>query len=130
MNLVSFKTILCFLLGFGWTGAIFYPIFENKLTVALIAVAAGVSFMFLIAFLLRQVLRLSSEGTFSTANTVGFVGSVYLRIPGPEEAGKVNISYRGSMHELLAFSDTPIETGATIRVVRAIDASTVFVEKL
>ena len=54
MNLVSFKTILCFLLGFGWTGAIFYPIFENKLTVALIAVAAGVSFMFLIAFLLRQ----------------------------------------------------------------------------
>ena len=76
------------------------------------------------------MLRLSSEGTFSTANTVGFVGSVYLRIPGPEEAGKVNISYRGSMHELLAFSDTPIETGATIRVVRAIDASTVFVEKL
>lgn len=130
MNLVSFKTILCFLLGFGWTGAIFYPIFENKLTVALIAVAAGVSFMFLIAFLLRQVLRLSSEGTFSTANIVGLVGSVYLRIPGPEEAGKVNISYRGSMHELLAFSDTPIETGATIRVVRAIDASTVFVEKL
>ena len=34
------------------------------------------------------------------------------------------------MHELLAFSDTPIETGTTIRVVRAIDASTVFVEKL
>ena len=92
MNLVSFKTILCFLLGFGWTGAIFYPIFENKLTVALIAVAAGVSFMFLIAFLLRQVLRLSSEGTFSTANIVGLVGSVYLRIPGPEEAGKANSS--------------------------------------
>ena len=130
MNLVSFKTILCFLLGFGWTGAIFYPIFENKVTVALIAVAAGVSFMFLIAFLLRQVLLLASERTFSTANVVGLVVSVYLRSPGPEEAGKVNISYRGSMHELLAFSDTPIETGATIRVVRAIDASTVFVEKL
>ena len=81
MNLVSFKPILCFLIGFGWTGAIFYPIFENKVTVALIAVAAGVSFMFLIAFLLRQVLRLSSEGTFSTGNVVGFVGSVYLRIP-------------------------------------------------
>lgn len=129
MNLISVKTILCFLLGFGWTGAVFYPIFENKVTVALIALAVGVAFMFLIAFLLRQVLRLSADGTFTTAKVVGSVGSVYLRIPGPDEPGKVNVTYRGSMHELLAYSDTPIETGASVRVVRTVDASAVYVER-
>ncbi len=129
MNLVSFKTIICFLLGFGWTGAIFYPIFENKIIVALMAFAVGVVFMFLIAFLLRQVLRLSYDGSFSTAKIIGSVGNVYLRIPGAQSAGKVNVSFHGSMHELQAYSDEAIETGATIKVVRAIDESTVFVER-
>lgn len=129
MNLVSVKTVACFLIGFGWTGAIFYPHLENKVILSIIAVAVGVIFMFLIAFLLRQVLRLSADGTFTPERTVGKVGEVYLRIPGGAEAGKVNVSLCGSMHELLAFSDAEIETGAKVRIVRTVDSSSVFVER-
>lgn len=127
MNLVSVKTVACFLIGFGWTGAIFYPHMESKVILSIIAAAVGVTFMFLIAFLLRQVLRLSVDGTFTTGQTVGKVGEVYLRIPGGSEAGKVSVSHCGSVHELLAFSEEEIETGAKVRIVRAVDGGSVFV---
>lgn len=64
LNLVSVKTVACFILGFGWTGVIFYPIIDNKLWLAALAVLIGLVFMVLIAFLLQQVLRLSQDNTF------------------------------------------------------------------
>lgn len=129
MNLVSWKTISCFLLGFGWTGVIFDPVFENKTVVAIMAVAVGVIFMFLIAFLMRMVMRLSYDGTFTTGKVVGSIGAVYLRIPDAENPGKVTVSYQGSMHELTAYSNERLEMGTHVTIVRAIDSSTIFVER-
>lgn len=129
-QLVSVKTLVCFLLGFGWTGAIAYPLIENKIVVAVTAVVCGAIFMALIAFLLKQVLKLSKDNTFSTAFVVDATAEVYLRIPGGEENGKVTVSYEGSTHELLAYADTEIPTGRKVKVVRAIDESSVFVEAL
>ena len=127
LHLISVKTIACFLLGFGWTGALLYPNLESKSVVALIALAVGVCFMMLIAFLLKQVLKLSKDNTFSTQQIVGVTAEVYLRIPGGKECGKITVSHEGSTHELLALADAPIATGEKVRVERAIDESTVFV---
>lgn len=129
-NLVSIKTIVCFLLGFGWTGALLHPVMENKGIVALIAVGIGVAFMFLIAFLLKQVLKLSKDNTFSTRHVVGVVAEVYLRIPGGADSGKITVSHEGSIHELLAFADSEIPTGQRVTILRAIDDSSVFVSPL
>lgn len=129
-QLVSVKTVVCFLLGFGWTGAVAYPMADNKYIVAAVAVVVGAIFMFLIAFLLKQVLKLSKDNSFSTACVVGHTAEVYLRIPGGEESGKITVSYEGSTHELLAFADEEIPTGRKVTVQRAIDESTVFVALL
>lgn len=128
LQLVSVKTIVCFLLGFGWTGALIYPVLDSKTIVALIAVAVGVSFMLLIAFLLKQVLKLSRDNTFDTEQIIGATAEVYLRIPGGRENGKITVSHYGSMHELLAFADSEIATGERVKVIEAIDESSVKVE--
>lgn len=130
LNLVSVKTVVCFLLGFGWTGALFYPAIDNKAILAVIAIAVGVIFMFLIAFLLRQVLKLGKDNTFRTSAVIGSVAEVYLRIPGGQEMGKVQVSWQGSLHELLASSATEIPTGAKVKIINAIDESTVEVEEI
>ena len=130
VQLVSVKTLVCFLLGFGWTGAIAYPLLDDKSVVAILAIAVGVAFMFVIAFLLKQVLKLSKDNTFTASRAAGLTAEVYLRIPGGKEPGKVTVSYEGSTHELTAFADTEIATGAKVTVERAIDASSVFVAAL
>lgn len=130
LNLVSVKTIVCFLLGFGWTGVMLYPEMDDKKVVALIAVAVGVVFMMLIALLLKQVLKLSKDNTFTTEHVVDAVAEVYLRIPGGKEHGKITVSHEGSTHELLAFADEEIATGQKVKVVRAIDEGSVFVEAM
>lgn len=130
MNLVSVKTVVCFLLGFGWTGVIGYSITDNKNVLAIVAVAVGVAFMFLIALLLKQVLRLSKDNTFSTQQVVGAIADVYLRIPGGDDTGKITVSHEGSLHELLALADAPIATGQKVRVIDVIDESCVRVAPL
>lgn len=130
LNLVSVKTIVCFLLGFGWTGVMLYPEMDDKKVVALIAVAVGVVFMMLIALLLKQVLKLSKDNTFTIDSVVGSTAEVYLRIPGGKEHGKITVSHEGSTHELLAFADEEIATGQKVKVVRAIDEGSVFVEAM
>lgn len=128
LNLVSVKTVVCFLLGFGWTGVMLYPEMDDKKVVALIAVGVGVVFMMLIALLLKQVLKLSKDNTFTIDSIVGSTAEVYLRIPGGKEHGKITVSHEGSTHELLAFADEEIATGQKVKVVRSIDESSVFVE--
>lgn len=130
INLVSVKTVVCFLLGFGWTGATCYPIMESKGLLAAIAVAVGVAFMLLIAFLLKQVLKLSKDNTFSPQHVVGCIGEVYLRIPGGKECGKIMVSCEGSVHELMALADEEIATGDKVNIVAAVDESTVRVAPL
>lgn len=130
LNLVSVKTVVCFLLGFGWTGAMLYPGMDDKNIVALIAVGVGVAFMFLIALLLKQVLKLSKDNTFNIDSVVGTTAEVYLRIPGGTEHGKVTASYEGSTHELLALADEEIATGQKVTIVEVIDQSTVKVAPL
>lgn len=127
INLVSVKTVVCFLMGFGWTGVLLAPVVESPYVVAGIATAVGVCFMLLIALLLRQVLKLSKDNTFSIHNTVGLTAEVYLRIPGGDEAGKVTVSLDGSTHELLAFADSEIPTGARVTIDHVIDEGSVFV---
>lgn len=130
ISLVSVKTISCFLLGFGWTGAILTRAVDNAALVAGIAIAVGFAFMLIIVFLLKQVLRLSRDNSFSTKYVVDSIAEVYLRIPGGDEPGKIIVSYEGSAHELLAFSDSPIATGAKVNVTKAIDESSVYVTNL
>ena len=131
LALVSVKTVACFLLGFGWSGVILAPLFENALVVALISLGIGALFMFGAWILLKQVLTLSQDNTFHADKIVGYTADVYLRIPADaDKSGKIMVSYEGSLHELQAFNAgaEEIPTGAKVHIVEAIDDATVRVE--
>ena len=128
---VSVKTVACFLLGFGWSGVILAPLFENAWVVALISLGIGALFMFGAWILLKQVLTLSQDNTFHADKIVGYTADVYLRIPADaDKSGKIMVSYEGSLHELQAFNAgaEEIPTGAKVHIVEAIDDATVRVE--
>lgn len=115
LSLVSIKTVACFLLGFGWTGVLCYTEITDPVWLAVVALSVGALFMLIVYWLLRQVLHLSQNATFSTTQSVGSVGDVYLRIPaGRGELGKVMVSVAGSLHELAAQSadGSELPTGA------------------
>lgn len=131
LALVSVKTVACFLLGFGWSGVILAPLFENAWVVALISLGIGALFMFGAWILLKQVLTLSQDNTFHADKIVGYTADVYLRIPADaDKGGKIMVSYEGSLHELQAFNagTEEIPTGAKVHIVEAIDDATVRVE--
>lgn len=132
-HLVSVKTIICFILGFGWTGVLFWNRFEDHLWLGLLAAVVGLAFMALIAWLLSLVMKLDRNNTFEIRQTIGLVADVYLRIPADKsDTGKVTVSVNGSMHELNAMSesDKAIATGSRVRVTGVIDGETVLVEEL
>jgi membrane protein implicated in regulation of membrane protease activity len=132
-SLISVKTIVCFVLGFGWTGVLFFHSIASPLTLGLMATGVGLLFMVLIALLLRQMMKLTRNNTFSPLQAVGLVGEVYLRVPaGQKDTGKVVVSVEGSMHELLALTadDEDLPTGSQVRIVGTVSSDTVLVQRL
>ena len=72
------------------------------------------------AYLLRAVMRLRSDGNTDNRNAIGVAGKVHLTIP-PERRGegKVHIMLQGSLVERNAVTDglEAIPTGAEVVVV-------------
>lgn len=131
-HFVSVKTVVCFLLGFSWTGVLFYDYVGSGLLLGLIAAAVGLGFMVMIALLLRQVMRLDKDNTFRAAMTVGCAADVYLRIPAARsETGKITVSIHGSLHELEAMTEgDAIPTGAKVVIRGVVEGDVVLVEKI
>lgn len=131
-HLISVKTIICFILGFGWTGVLFWDTISNPILLGSLAALVGFIFMSLIAFLLFQVKKLDRDNSFRIEKVIGQNAEVYLRIPASrKDSGKVTVSLNGSMHELEAWTDgEEIPTGAKVRILDKLDAETVIVEKI
>lgn len=130
-HLVSVKSVICFILGFGWTGVLCWNYIPNHVLLGLLAVVVGLIFMSLIAFLLFQMMKLNRDNTFRVEQTIGLPADVYLRIPGNrKQTGKITVSLNGSTHELEALSDTDIPTGAKVRIKEIVQGETVLVEKI
>lgn len=130
-HLVSVKSIISFILGFGWTGVLFWNTISSPILLGLVAFLIGLLFMASIAFLLFQMMKLNQDNTFRIQKIIGMPAEVYLRIPaGRKETGKITISLNGSMHELEALSDDEQPTGGKVRVTEVVEGDTVLVTKL
>jgi hypothetical protein len=128
----SFRNLVNFLLGYGWTGVVLFDDINSSVILQLVAI--GVGFLFVIAFLLmfKQMMKLSHDGTFKFNETVGIIADVYLRIPANRKGkGKVQLSVRGSVHEIDAITDDSeeIPTGANAKVIKVIGDDVVLVSK-
>jgi hypothetical protein len=130
-DLFTLRNLINFLLGFSWTGISLYERFENKTILIGISIAVGVLFVGLFFFILKQILKLSEDNSFKLDNTLHKTADVYLTIPESKSGkGKIQISVKGSVHELDAMTHQleRIPSGAVVKVV-AIESGILLVEK-
>lgn len=119
----SFRNLINFLLGYGWAGVLFYDSIEKRWLLQVLAIAVGLLFVLAFVFMFRQVMKLSHDGSFRMSETVGLMADVYLRIPAARSGrGKVQVSVKGSVHEIDAVtdSDKEIATGGQVRILEVI----------
>ena len=119
----SFRNLVNFLLGYGWAGVLLHDSIEKGWLLQLIAIAVGLVFVLAFVFMFRQVMKLSHDGSFKMEEAVGLNADVYLRIPAARTGrGKVQVSVKGSIHEIDAMTDndTEIATGGQVEIVEVL----------
>ena len=119
----SFRNLINFLLGYGWAGVLLYGSFDKGWLLQLVAIAVGLAFVLAFVFMFRQVMKLSHDGSFKMQEAVGLSADVYLRIPAARSGrGKVQVSVKGSVHEIDAVtdSDQEIPTGGQVKVLEVL----------
>ena len=98
-----------------------------------IALASGISIMFVVLYILSLQKRLYSEGNLHPEKIVGETAKVYLRIPVAGK-GKITVSIQGRSEQYDASSpagtEVEIPTGAEVRIVRMITPGSFEVEAL
>ena len=130
-DLFTLRNLINFLLGFSWTGISLYNKFENKAVLIGIAIAVGITFVGLFFVLIKQILKLSEDNSFKIEETLHKTADVYLTIPENKSGkGKIQISVKGSVHELDAMTHQleKIPSGSVVKVI-AVDSGVLIVEK-
>ena len=133
MQLFTMRNIINFLLGLGWGGVCLYSVIPNAVVLSIAAILVGVAFVYVFILIYRQMRRFEKNGAFNIKECVGHTVDVYLTIPAKRSgSGKVQVSFYGSVQELAALtdSDSPIRSGAKVRIIEIVDGGTVLVEKV
>ncbi|GGG23129.1 hypothetical protein GCM10011344_24810 [Dokdonia pacifica] len=125
----SFKNLVAFFTIFGWSGISFLEAGMSKGIVVLLASACGLAMMFVMAFLLYQMRKMTSSGTLKMKNAIGQIGSVYLTIgANRSRIGKVQITVQGALRELEALTDENEEiTTNTVVQVKEVTANGILI---
>ena len=120
LRILTVKGIISFLVVFSWVGIVLESVGAQLFITIPVSTVCGFATMLLIAFLMRAVMKLRSDGNMDTKNAIGTSGKVYLTIPPARSGeGKVQLLLQGSFVELGAVTDdeTAIPTGSEIVVV-------------
>jgi hypothetical protein len=127
LGLLTFRSICAAVTFFGLGGltAAYYELAPTAQFGC--AVAAGFIALYLVATLMKMLMRLKAEGTVQIENALGQVGTVYLRVPANRSgAGKVTLNLQNRSVELEAFTAADeLPTGTPIRVVAVLSPSSV-----
>ena len=127
----SFRNLINFLLGYGWAGVLFFDSIEKRWLLQVLAIAVGLVFVLAFVFMFRQVMKLSHDGSFKMQEAVGLKADVYLRIPAARSGrGKVQVSVKGSVHEIDAMTDSTdeIASGGQVKIVKVLGDDLLLVE--
>ncbi len=132
VQLFTVRNVVNFLLGLGWGGVCFSGTIENPFLLLVVALLCGCLFVAIFLFMLRQLLKLQTKGNFRIQECVGMTCQVYLRIPAERQAaGKVQLSFHGSILEIDALTDGPLlPSGSRVKVEEVVDSHTLLVSSL
>jgi membrane protein implicated in regulation of membrane protease activity len=133
MNLLTFRNLINFLLGFGWTAILLQDSVPSVSLRMLIAIVVGVALVALVMLLFKWLTGMQESGTINVyKSAVDCQGTVYLTIPGERAGeGKVQITIQGAVREYEAVTDgDAIKTGTPIKVTEVINNTILLVEEL
>ncbi len=126
LNLLSVRALAAGLAFFGLGGLFVMSLGAPALLAVPVGVATGLASAAGVAYAMRQLLRLESDGTIRLEGAVGQPATVYLSIPAERQgAGKVHLRLQGRTVEYQAVSDHPLPTGASVVVVDVVGPDTV-----
>lgn len=133
MNLLTFRNFVNFFLGFGWSAILLKDSIQSKGVLLLVAILIGVALVAMVMYLFKLLNGMQQSGNINIyRSAAGCQGTVYLTIPGERKGeGKVQISINGAIREYNALTDgDEIKTGTPIKVLEAVNDSTLLVEEL
>jgi hypothetical protein len=133
MNLYTFRNLVNFFLGFGWTAILLQDSISSPTLLIIISVIVGVALVAIVMYLFKWLSGMQQSGNINVyKSAVGCTGTVYLTIPGERSGeGKVQITINNSVREYAALTDSDtLKTGTPIKVVEVINPGTMLVEEL
>lgn len=128
VGVLTFRSLVAALTFFGLAGLASTVNFQQEPPLALaIALASGGGALFAVAYIMRLLSRLKSDGTVRIERAVGQRGTVYLTIPGQKGgAGKVTLNLQNRTVEYQAVTPhQQLPTGARIVVTAVLSPDTV-----
>ena len=134
MYLYTFRNLVNFLLGMSWTAILLKDQIASKALLMVIAFVAGAILVAAVMLMFKWLSKMQQSGNIDVMKDAeGCNGKVYLTIPAERAGtGKVQITINGAVREYDAVTDSEqdLKTGKAIKVVEAIDNSTLLVEEL
>lgn len=133
MNLYTFRNLVNFTLGFGWTAILLGDQVKSTFWLIVISIAVGILLVAAVMLLFKWLAGMQQSGNIDVyKSAVGCQGKVYLTVPGERAGeGKVQITIEGAVREYTALTDSgTLKTGTPIKVTEVVNDSTVLVEEL
>lgn len=133
MNLYTFRNLVNFLLGFGWTAILLRDRIASLAWLMVLSVLVGLALVAAVMYLFKWLNGMQQSGNIDVyKSAVGCQGRVYLTIPADRKGeGQVQITISGSVREYNAVTDgDEIKTGTPIKVVEVLNSNTLLVEEL
>ncbi len=129
-GMLSFRTLVAAIAFFGLAGMAGTKAGMSPYISFVAAVAAGSAALFVVAWIMRTMYGLDSEGTVHIESAMGQVASVYLPIPANKSgAGKVTVKIQDRTMEYQAItSEDALSTGARVVVTGIVGSDTLEVE--
>ncbi len=131
LGILSTRTVIAFLAGFGWTGVIALQGGRPVTSAVLIAVGVGILLMLLVFWLMRWLFSLRESGTMDYRNAIGQVGTVYVHIPAAGRGtGQIQVLVQGRLATVAAVGTgtATIASGEKVRVTGLVGANILEVE--
>jgi membrane protein implicated in regulation of membrane protease activity len=130
VGVLTVRTVVAGLTFFGLAGLAANASGAHPAGSLAVAGAAGITALYVVAWIMKSLYRLRADGTVRIHNALGQTGAVYLTIPARKTGrGKVTVTLQNRTMEYEAETDqSEIPTGATVRVVAVVDSETLAVE--
>jgi NhaP-type Na+/H+ or K+/H+ antiporter len=133
LGLVSTRTVMAFLVGFGWTGAIARGGGLSLAVSVLIGLAVGFLLMLAVFWFMRGLYSLRQSGSLDYRNAVGELGTVYVTIPpAGTGSGQIQVVVQGRLSTVAASTTAvaAIPSGTQVKVVKLLAGNTLQVETI